>query len=228
MRSIRNNQERTTPRISVNKLGEYLTATPSRRRRIIMDQKRPSNFIVTRYRNAIDPIINFLINGANDYSIIDQSLYDLMEREVTSDFQEQDRDLSIEAIESFIELTDEYEFEGIEYNVPSENVIINISGVDVSVKPDLIQLNSTSNIGLLKLYFVKRNPLTETSGSYIGTVLHQYAMQNMEDTSNIDFRLCQTVDIFAKNVYTAPRTYIRRQNDIEAACQEIASVWPTV
>ena len=33
--------ERNDPRISVNKLGEYLVTGPSRRRRIVMDQKRP-------------------------------------------------------------------------------------------------------------------------------------------------------------------------------------------
>ena len=36
---------RKAPRISVNKLGEYMTATPLRRRRIIQDQKRPKAFI---------------------------------------------------------------------------------------------------------------------------------------------------------------------------------------
>lgn len=46
------NTQRSEPRKSANKLGEYMTATPSRRRRIIKDQKRPKDFIVPRYTEA--------------------------------------------------------------------------------------------------------------------------------------------------------------------------------
>jgi hypothetical protein len=40
---------RRTPRISANKLGEYLIAPASRRRRIIVDQKHPHAYITSRY-----------------------------------------------------------------------------------------------------------------------------------------------------------------------------------
>ncbi len=39
---------RDTPRISLNKLGEYMTASPSRRRSIVRDQKRPKDAIVAQ------------------------------------------------------------------------------------------------------------------------------------------------------------------------------------
>ena len=48
---------RQAPRISVNKLGEYMTATPLRRRRIVLDQKRPKTFIFARYREPQDAIV---------------------------------------------------------------------------------------------------------------------------------------------------------------------------
>jgi hypothetical protein len=44
----------------------------------------------------------------------------------------------------------------------------------------------------------------------------------------VDFRDCLIVDVFGKLVFAAPRTYRRRWQEIEAACQEIALVWPTI
>jgi hypothetical protein len=58
--------EREVPRISVNKLGEYMTATPLRRRRIIQDQKRPKDYIVPRYTEAQDAIVAYLSATARD------------------------------------------------------------------------------------------------------------------------------------------------------------------
>jgi hypothetical protein len=43
---------RETPRISVNKLAEYMVATPARRRGIIRDQKVKRDFIVARYQQV--------------------------------------------------------------------------------------------------------------------------------------------------------------------------------
>ena len=46
-------RERANPRMSLNKLGEYLTAAmPGRRRTIIKEQRKPKDFIVARYAQA--------------------------------------------------------------------------------------------------------------------------------------------------------------------------------
>src|SRR5680860_437992 len=54
------------PRFSVNKLGEYLTAKPSRRKRIIEDQKYPKPFQGTvGYKEAREAIIKYIIKDYN-------------------------------------------------------------------------------------------------------------------------------------------------------------------
>lgn len=54
---------RPSPRISATKLGEYLTATASRRRKIVEDQKYPPPFQVARYTEAEKAIVEFLTTG---------------------------------------------------------------------------------------------------------------------------------------------------------------------
>ncbi len=46
-----------------------MTTSPTRRRRIIQDQKYPSDFIVPRYTEAQETIAGFVRRGATDDSI---------------------------------------------------------------------------------------------------------------------------------------------------------------
>jgi len=223
-------EERMDPRISVNKLGEYLVATPVRRRRIVADQKRPSDFIVARYREATEAMVSFLQGGATDDAIIERAIVELARKPVSSEFQEQDRDLSIEALESFLDMADAIIFDGLQCRRGDPNPPhLMVAGVSVSVRPEIVLTGAAraggNALGLLKLYLVKSHPLTDEAGSYIGTVLQQYASQHLAGLGAVDYRLCQTLDIFAKKIHTAPRSFRRRQNDIEAACQEIARAW---
>ena len=36
------------------------------------------------------------------------------------------------------------------------------------------------------------------------------------------------IDVFAEQIFSAPRAYKRRRKEIDAACQEIATMWPTI
>src|SRR5665647_1822012 len=91
-----------TPRISVNKLAEYMEANPMRRRRIVFDAKYPQKFIVIRYKDARDAIKQYLENGYGEDYILDV-IRQLEEREPETPFQEQDLKLSIEVLELFLD-----------------------------------------------------------------------------------------------------------------------------
>ncbi len=223
-------EERNEPRISVNKLGEYLVAAPVRRRRIIADQKRPSDFIVTRYREATEAMIAFLESGATEDSIIERAVEALTRRPVNSEFQEQDRDLSIEALLSFLDMADLIALDGLQCRRgDAEPPRLSMAGVWISVRPEIILTGANrsggDSVGLLKLYLVKSYPLSDNAGGYVGTILHQYASDHLDSLGVVDHRLCQALDVFAQRIHTAPRSYRRRLNDIEAACQEISRAW---
>lgn len=224
--------ERPGPRISVNKLGEYMIASPARRRRIVADQKRPREFIVTRYRDAVGAMVEFLAAGGRDDRIITRAIAELEAKPVSTDFQSQDRDLSIEALESFLDTTDQLDLSGLTVRAgDSDAPALLISRVSVSVRPEIVVTGQNRNggaIGCVKLYLSKSFPLNETGATYIGAVLTRFTEEYLAADAMPDYRLCNVVDVFGQQVFTAPRAVQRRQADIEAACEEIALLWNVV
>lgn len=223
---------RRAPRISVNKLGEYMTATPLRRRRIIQDQKRPKAFILPRYTEAQDAITRYLVGGKQDDGLLVSEIERLSQAPSATEWEQQRKHLAVEALQCFLEMTNSVEIDRFEV-APGGNDQrrLTIGGLEVSVRPEAIlrgvDRHGRPAAGAIKLYFSKTNPLTEDSGVYIATAVQQFVDTYIEPR-HADARHCQVVDVFGGKVYTAPRALVRRRNDLEAACQEIARNWDLV
>lgn len=221
--------ERTQPRISVNKLGEYISAAPARRRRIVIDQKRPRDFIVPRYGAAVEKIVAYLSRKLSERDLL-QAIEDLEDDCEGTEWQAQTNQLCADAIGCFLDCLDLLEFDGISLSAPSKaQAYLKIGGITVSVRPELemrgrLSRGATSR-GFLKLYFSKTYPLDDQSGTAVATCLRQYA-EEMFSTAEVDNQLCLVVDVFAGKIFAAPRAYKRRLRDIEAACEEISRAWP--
>lgn len=221
--------ERTQPRISVNKLGEYISAAPARRRRIVIDQKRPRDFIVPRYGAAVEKIVAYLSRRSSERDLL-QAIDDLEDNCAGTEWQAQTNQLCAEAIGCFLDCVDLLELDGISLKVPSDaQAYLKIGGITVSVRPELAMEGRLSrgakSRGFLKLYFSKTYPLDEQSGTAVATVLRQYA-EEVISAAEVDNRLCVVVDVFAGKLFAAPKAYKRRMRDIEAACEEISRAWP--
>ena len=214
----------SAPKISLNKLGEYMNATPARRRRIIEDQIAPKDFVVARYTDARESIID-CIAGKISEDQLTQIAEDLREKEYESKFTTQDKNLSADAIDSFLEISDQlpdnHKFEKVPAN---EKSTIEIAGVDVSIRPDAYIKNDNDEVvGALKLHFPKSNPLDKNSGEYVATALKAFLQEGTGNT--IDHKLCIVVDVPSSSVIPAPKAGKKRMIDIEAACEEIGAQW---
>jgi hypothetical protein len=221
------NPERENPRISINKLSEYITALPARRRKIIKDQKRPSNFIVPYYRDAEKIVVDYFVVSNQSEEWLESRIQNLSDRTVTSDWDENRRSICIEAIECFSEFIEEFSFNSlccIAGEASPEK--LKIAGVQVSVRPEIYLTDEQKNIkGCVKLIFGKGRQVSESEAGYTGTCLQRW----MEDFHGIhDYKTCFALDIFAGKLYTAPKAYKRKLSDMEAACEEISSAWTRV
>ena len=216
------------PRISVNKLGEYLTATPSRRKRIIEDQQQPKTFIAARYSDAREEIVDYLSNGMNDDSEILTAVKNLRISNGGSEFAEQDRQASATAIEDFLEASENLDLEGfvIESGESTSSTTMEVSGVDISMRPDAILKDPESGrvVGCIKLHFPKTSPLTPQAAEYVATAMRVY-LESAEENSVIDHSKCYVVDVPTQQVVNAPKAFKRKMHDIEAACEEIDARW---
>ncbi|MFE8644776.1 hypothetical protein ACFX58_06790 [Sphingomonas sp. NCPPB 2930] len=201
-----------------------MNATPARRRRIIEDQIAPKEFIAARYSDARESIADCIAGKISEDELA-QIAENLRSKEYDSKFTNQDKNLSADAIDSFLEISDQipenYTFEKAPSN---EKSTLEISGVDISVRPDVyIKNDSNEVVGALKLHFPKSNPLTATSGEYVATALKTFVQ---DITPNpIDHKLCLVVDVPSSTVIPAPKAGKKRMIDIEAACEEISAQW---
>lgn len=216
------------PKISLNKLGEYLTATPSRRKRIVQDQQEPKTFIAARYSDAREEIVQYLSTGMEDDSALIAAAQRLRRDESGTDFAYQDRLASAEAIDNFLEVGEQIELDDLVV-VPVENSAsesMQISGVSVSVRPDAYLKDPvTGEIrGAIKLHFPKTTPLTESAAEYVGAATKVF-LQREKKSPVVDHRRCYVIDVSTQTVSTAPKSHVRKMNDIAAACEEIDARW---
>ncbi|GJM35405.1 MAG: hypothetical protein DHS20C18_44060 [Saprospiraceae bacterium] len=216
------------PRISINKLGEYLQANPLRRKKIVSDAKNPQPYVVTRYADAREAIKDYFTKGF-DTEILNSSIENHERKTISSDFQEQDQALSIELLEKVLDigLPDFSDFTVSRYEGP--NPKLNISGVDVSVNPDLIIRGTHRGqkvVGAIKLHISKGNQLDKEGAMNVATLLKEFVEGHVaEDDEKVHLSLCNSVDTFGQSMESAPKSFKRRMTHISSACEEIVLWW---
>jgi hypothetical protein len=230
-------RENPTPRISANQLAEYLIAAPARRQTILRNARYAPTFLVIRYQTAKDAISRYLAQDLRNKRILTDAIISLksVEHSGVSEFRKNDAQLCIEAIEAFTSMADNkalasISFQSVENRLPN----LSIQGVEVSVNFDLMSVRPK---GLARSI---GGVIFQTSKSIAGanwradhsrnvsTLLWLKAEKYMHDLGEVDRRLCLTVDIFGKNITTAPLNYKRKLSDLEAACGEISALWERI
>jgi hypothetical protein len=219
-----------TPRISVNKLAEYLTTNnPTRRLQIIKDAKQPKKFITTRYYDAREAIKEY-ISKEFDTGILKEATQRISEKVADTPFQEDDNFNSILALEAMGNV-DVFGGEDSNFKRLSNtgNKLMNISGLDVSVNPDLLVSNSKTNkVGAVKIHISKNNILNSESLEYVSVLLYAYLQEIGHNIKEIDTNLCVSVDVFDGNYGICPKSHTRLLNRVSAACEEIVLRWRTL
>lgn len=219
-------------RISANKLAEFLvTANPVRRRRIIYDQKYPNGPAVPLYRHAQAPIADYFRSGRNP-AVLLEAAERLRSDKEGSEWALDDRWNTADALERFEEIAvglpgDHGEIYSRGDAQPPK---LSISDVEVSVRPDfLIQFEKRRvlHTGAVKLHFIK-NPdhaLTRAGSEYVATLLYEWLKEHGPEGVPSHAH-CISIDVFRGATFSAPKSNVRRMQEISVVCEEIASRWP--
>ena len=220
---------RTSPRISANKLGEYLVSPPTRRQAIIEHQKYPNAYAAAYYAPARDNLIDYIV-GHIDRAQLLCRIEALVSAKHDSDYQRHSSNGCAEAVLRFLDLEPTLDLQGMTAIHMLRHERLDINGVSVSVYPDIIlqgqDTKGKPTQGAIKLHFPKTHPHTPMSAQYVATMLRMHAKETMGARGRVREDACLVVDVFARQVVSAPRGYIRRWRDITAACEEIRRAWP--
>ncbi len=243
----KNNNIISSPVISINKLGEYLTTKPAKQRKILEQFKYPleNKFCYTRYNEAIAAIKQFLINNL-DKTILEDCIQRLKLKEVNNSYQQTTKDSSIDALNKVLN----FNFSNFRFNKYSIESNSNkkrklyIKGVKISVNPDVIikyNIRDKVFIGSMKIQISKSNKLNRESKNYnmdynkyiecreyISSILKHFTENYSENNETVKSALCLTYDIFNDSLFPCPNSIKRRFQNIEAGCENISAIWDSI
>jgi hypothetical protein len=225
---------RKEPRISVNKLGEYMVATPARRRRIVHDAKYPSTFMVARYTSAENAITDWICSSCTDDILLAQAMAAVSAGEPGSRFAKSRRDSCLEALLRAGQLRDRLQLPPSRASVirNASAIALPFGEVSISVRPEVLIYTGRGDdrrLGGIKLYFSKTHSLTRQSADYITTLLWQsLVVRSAHELLLLDHDQIKVADVFAGEVFTLPRNHNQRLKEIAAACSEIEDRWDAI
>jgi len=217
------------PKISLNKLGEYLTAKPGRRNTILKNSKFPKSGMAGRNNDFYNALQKGVSGGEIDTESIYDSIYDIENQFITSPWQQQNKDINSALLKKLIKIIPT-ELENLSVTNVLEKAHLNILGVDISIRPDLLiegSYRGTKYRGGVKFHLPKTNSLNSESGEYIATLLKQ-SLEGYQSVTPLKNEFCIVVDLYSENIYRAPKAFKKRMLDIKAACNEIHYMWPNI
>ncbi|MCE5329629.1 hypothetical protein LLG07_04790 [bacterium] len=217
------------PKISINKLAEYMDANATRRKQIVESFKQDIEF-KRNYYQVVKTVIPKFFKSYYDVKIIDKALKQVNKKlnsNHLSEWQISDFKNSILALESLKNSErpdlDKYNF------IELDNIDqIELSGVIVSIKPDVFLENKkTKKIGAIKVNVTKteNNRLNNKTLTYAATLIKFSLINQGFDENLIDDKACISMDIFNGIYASSPRAYQRRIDALTDACEEFALRW---
>jgi hypothetical protein len=223
----------SNPRLSANKVGEYLGpgVGPARRRRIIYDAKFPSDAIRPYYQSASEAIAQFIAGGMTDLGVLEKQASILGEMNPETVWQSRRINGNIEALEAFAGMLDAIDLRGAKPSLGAHKASpLAYNGVAISVRPEVLLETSGARptVGGIKIHFPKANPHSAQSAGYVSAMTHEFCKQHLASKGAADPRLCLVIDVASAKFYSGPTSTKARMKDVAAACAEVASLWPTI
>ena len=189
---------------------------------------------MVRWGAAERPIAQFVAQGNSDIGFIDKHIDQLLKQNPDTEFKQQNRDLCVGALKSFKLLSNQLDFTKFSTSLgPTQKSLpVPISGVDVSVLPQVllqgITKNGTRIVGGVKFSFPKTYPLDGESAAYLSVLVHWHCEYHLAPMGRADLRLCRAIDVPTATAFAPPKSYKRKRQQLEEACNEITQRWPNV
>ena len=228
------------PRITANKLAEYVIAEPARQMVIIKDCKFAKKAVILPYKKTRTAVKRAFTRQNLDINGLVASAKEIErenEQQGLSDWQRSDNTNSANAIMKVVSIVSELSWKDARV-LPAQLGGMIFAGVKVSVYPEIIfsfEHRNVSKIGAVILNTAKaddkslaRNNGGACVGNYLSSMLFQMLLSSASRLGPPLNSKCYAVDIFREKVYTAPASYRKLNKNLEAACKVIAAVWPTI
>ncbi|OIR01324.1 hypothetical protein GALL_166120 [mine drainage metagenome] len=221
-----------SPHISVNKLGEYIFATPAKKRSILKTIKFPSTFKNARYPEPKSAFLHFMADSTHNKETFEQKRHQLLTKAAVSDWEKNKRKCCLEAIDHLIACSETILVPYLKYvaekGLSNTDYDTEIGGVTLHLKPDtlLVDKKTKKITGFFKLIFSKSrnvewNEATISAGAIRNHVEKTFVIKLKPEN-------CLVIDVFNRRKHNAPKFLQINKVHVKMACAEIADIWPTI
>jgi hypothetical protein len=223
------------PRISVNKLAEYMVSKAARQRRLLHDRKYPDeDFQIGMYhREASDAVSRYLATSGLSTEPIDKQILIIKQQSPDKIGTARRLNSNIEAMERFLDMLDDVSFgdaePGLGEHAPPK---LTFHGVDISVRPEIIlrgERKGKKLIGAVKLNFAKGFCMNVESAGYVSAAVQEFCKRHVASDEEIVLSdYCSVIDVGSGQVFPGVKSTKSRLKDIEDTCQNIKDIWPNI
>ena len=223
----------TPPRLSVNKLGEYMTAKAGRQNKILFDAKHPEDYVVAFYKEAAEAISKAIVTERDTIADLEKTITNLGARNPNTVYESRMINGNIDSIETFIDLVGEINLGGFTPKLGAHSAPpLVIHGVNISVRPEITlhgeKRNGEKMVGAIKLHFPKSFPLSDIAAEYISTCVQLYCRDHLAELGTPSHAHCFVIDMASGKVHPGVKAIKARTRDVEDYCRQIATIWPTI
>jgi hypothetical protein len=225
------------PRISANKLAEYVLADPSRQSTIVKQAKNASKSITPLYHRVRDTFPHAHSNQGLNAAYFIARAEQIEASRATTDWQIRDKENSAKALRHLADMVGQIECASATL-IPKQWKPLTIHGVAVSVYPEVafsMLHRGVTKVGavILNTSLNDGSSLAKGSdrycvGDYVTTLLYLMLAQQLSMVGMPLHTKCYAMDIFRQKVYTAPPSYKTLVKHMDEACKMISLRWDSI
>lgn len=230
--TVKTHREVKHPRLSDNKLADYMAASEQARRGILRSCKYQPKAAVIQHHDAKKIIADCITLGSVDKPLMTEKL-EAYEGKVTDTLFEEDvKKHNIDYVKSVLTMGIG-PLKGSEFGPWQTQLKIDFNGTEISFFPELFvaRTNKRNNrkIGAINLRYSKSAKLPDKTALYQSALMFGVISDSPFEAEAVAERaLCQTIDCYNGNVVDAPSNSIYLFKEMVAACAGIAAQWANI
>lgn len=215
------------PRISSNQLGEFTFATFAKKISILRGQKFPDNIAPPYYQPAQDAILRAFGDGIFNQASLTADQAQIKNREAKTPNQAARWANNGAMVTRFAALEPQARPRSGDHEVVRRSELIELEGVNVSVRPEIVTRRPDGTFAYTKFRFSKSKVAADAS-EIVLLLLLKFGQVHSRNGFQIDTENTKLIDCFARNViqgHVLPRI---RQQQLSTALREVVALWPTI
>ncbi len=221
------------PEIPAQYLADYMDASNQARRSIVQKSKYKSLARTFQHQIARKTISDHLLDGNPLPGDLHDQADDIRNRLADSDFEAQLHGYNADFVDSFADVSEEFEFDSFEVVAPEgvENPVYN--GTTVKFTPSVLSYRltkaNTQKIGGLMFRYAKGTPVSEVVAVFQAAFIFGFFRENpFIEEAKPEHKLCRVLCAVSGKTFTAPTDSVYKFNEMKAVCSDIAEKWENI